>query len=172
MKVELDLSNYGTKTNLKKATGVDTSDFAKKVDLASLKLDVDELDIDKLKTVPVDLSKLSNVVDNDVVKKTVFDKLVAKVNAIFTNRFVLKTHYNTDKSGLEKKIHDTSKKIVDASRLVIEPDYNAKITDIEGKIPRITGLAATAALNAVNNKIPSVSNLLKKTNYDAKNIIH
>ena len=162
MKVELDLSNYGTKTNLKKATGVDTSDFAKKVDLASLKLDVDELDIDKLKTVPVDLSKLSNVVDNDVVKKTVFDKLVAKVNAICTNRFVLKTHYNSDKSGLEKKIDDVSKKILDASGLVIKTDYNAKITDIEGKIPSITSLATTAALNAVNDKISSVSNLLKK----------
>ena len=135
-------------------------------------MDLDELDVDKLKTVPVDLSKLSNVVDNDVVKKNCVCKLVPQVNAICTNRFVLKTHYNTDKSGLEKKIHDTSKKIIDASRLVIEPDYNAKITDIEGKIPRITGLAATAALNAVNNKIPSVSNLLKKTNYDAKNIIH
>ena len=135
-------------------------------------MDVNELDVAELNTSPVDLSKVSNVVDNDVVEKNVFDKLLTKVKAIYANTFVLKTHYNTDKSGLEKKIHDTSKKIIDARRLVIEPDYNAKITDIEGKIPRITGLAATAALNAVNNKIPSVSNLLKKTNYDAKNIIH
>ena len=172
MKFELDLSSYGTTGNLKKGTGVHISDFAKKVDLASWKLDVNELDVAELNTSPVDLSKVSNVVDNDVVEKNVFDKLLTKVKAIYANTFVLKTHYNTDKSGLEKKIHDTSKKIIDASQLVIEPDYNAKITDIEGKIPRITGLAATAALNAVNNKIPSVSNLLKKTNYDAKNIIH
>ena len=125
-------------------------------------MDLDELDVDKLKTVPVDLSKLSNVVDNDVVKKNCVCKLVAQVNAICTNRFVLKTHYNTDKSGLEKKIDDASKKILDASGLVIKTDYNAKITDIEGKIPSITSLATTAALNAVNDKMSNVCNLLKK----------
>ena len=125
-------------------------------------MDLDELDVDKLKTVPVDLSKLSNVVDNDVVKKNCVCKLVPQVNAICTNRFVLKTHYNTDKSGLEKKIDDASKKILDASGLVIKTDYNAKITDIEGKIPSITSLATTAALNAVNDKMSNVCNLLKK----------
>ena len=51
--------------------------------------------------VPTDLSKLSNVVKNDVVKKTVYDKLVAKVNAIETSDFALKTKYDTDKSELE-----------------------------------------------------------------------
>ena len=125
-------------------------------------MDLDELDVDKLKTVPVDLSKLSNVVDNDVVKKNCVCKLVAQFNAICTNRFVLKTHYSTDKSGLEKKIDDASKKILDASGLVIKTDYNAKITDIEGKIPSITSLATTAALNAVNDKMSNVCNLLKK----------
>ena len=58
----------------------------------------------KLKTVPVDLSKLSNVVNNDVVKKTVYDKLVAKINNIDISGFILKTKYDTDKSELEKKI--------------------------------------------------------------------
>ena len=58
--------------------------------------------------VPVDLSKLSSVVKNDVVKKTVYDKLVAKVNAIDTSDFVLKAKYDTDKSRLENKIPDTS----------------------------------------------------------------
>ena len=58
----------------------------------------------KLKTVPVDLSKLSNVVNNDVVKKTVYDKLVAKINNIDISRFILKTKYDTDKSELEIKI--------------------------------------------------------------------
>ena len=58
--------------------------------------------------VPVDLSKLSGVVKNDAVKKTVYGKLVAKVNAIDTSDFVLKTKYDTDKSGLENKIPDTS----------------------------------------------------------------
>ena len=59
-KVELDLSNYATKTDLKYATGIDTSFFAKKVDLASLKSNVDKLDIDKLKKVPTNL-KISKV---------------------------------------------------------------------------------------------------------------
>ena len=91
MKVELDLSNYATKTDLKEATGIDTSNLAAKSDLASLKAETDKIDVDKLKAVPVDLSKLSNVANNDVVKKTVYDKLVAKVNAIDTSGFVLKT---------------------------------------------------------------------------------
>ena len=65
---------------LKNTTGVDTSQLASKSDLLSLKTEVDKIDVDKSKTVPVDLSKLSNVVKNDVVKKTVYDKLVAKVN--------------------------------------------------------------------------------------------
>ena len=75
--------------------------------MASLKTEVDKLDIDKLTPVPVDLSKLSDIVKNDVVKKTEYDKLVAKVNNIDSTGFVLKTIYDTDKSDLEKKIPDT-----------------------------------------------------------------
>ena len=99
--------------------------------MASLKTEVDKLDIDKLVPVPVDLSKLSDVVKNDVVKKDVYDKLVAKVNSIDTSGFVLKTKYDTDKSELENKIPDTS-------GLVKKTNYNAKITEIEGKIPDIS----------------------------------
>ena len=69
-KVELDLSNYATKTDLKNVTHVDVSSFASKANLASLKTEVGKIDADKLNTVPVDLAKLSNVVKNDVVKKT------------------------------------------------------------------------------------------------------
>ena len=58
--------------------------------------------------VPADLSKLSDVVKNDVVKKTVYDKLAAKVNNIDTSDFVLKTKYQTDKTELEKKIPDVT----------------------------------------------------------------
>ena len=76
--------------------------------MANLKTKVDKLGIDKLVPVPVDLRKLSDVVKNDVVKKTVYDKLVAKVNNIDTRGFVLKTKYDTDKSELEKKIPDAS----------------------------------------------------------------
>ena len=69
VKTELDLSNFAKKTDLKNATGVDTSFFAKMIDLANLKPDADKLDIDKSVPVLVDLSKLSDIVKNDVVKK-------------------------------------------------------------------------------------------------------
>ena len=104
--VKVDLSNYATKTDLKNVTHVDTSSFALKTNLANLKTEVDKLDIDKLAPVPVDLSKLSDVVKNDVVKKAVYDKLAAKVNNIDTSDFVLKTKHQTDKTELEKKIPD------------------------------------------------------------------
>ena len=110
--VKVDLSNYATKTDIKNISHVDTSIFALKTNLANLKTEVDKLDIDKLVPVPTDLSKLSNVVKNDVVKKTVYNKLVAKVNNIDTSDFVLKTTYNTDKtkfSILEKKTLDSRK---------------------------------------------------------------
>ena len=80
--VTVDLSNYATKDDIKNITHVDISSFALKTSLANLKTEVDKLDIDNLATVPVDLSKLSNVVKNDVVKKTVYDKLVAKADNI------------------------------------------------------------------------------------------
>ena len=106
--VKVDVLNYATKTDLKNVTHVDTSNFALKTNLASLKTEVDKLGIDKLAPVPVDLSKLSDVVKNDVVKKTVYDKLVAKVNSIDTSAFVLKPKYDTDKKELENKIPSTS----------------------------------------------------------------
>ena len=97
------------KTNLKGATGVDTSNLAVKSDLVSLKSKVDRTDIDKLKTVTADLSKLNNVVDNGVVKWTVYDILFTKVNTTDTSKFVLKAQYETDKSALEMKIDDANK---------------------------------------------------------------
>ena len=109
VKVELDLFNYATKTNLKGATAIDKSNLALQSNLAKLKSEVYEIDSEKLKTFPTDLSKLRNVVDNEVVKKSVYDKLVANVNNIDTSEFVLKTIYDTDKSNLEKKISDADK---------------------------------------------------------------
>ena len=97
-----------TKADLKNATGIDISKLAEKSVLVGLKAEIDKLDIDKLIPVPIDLSKLNDAVKNDVVKKTVHDKLVAKVNTIDTSGFVLKTKYDTDKSHLENKIPDTS----------------------------------------------------------------
>ena len=101
--VKVDLSNYATKTDLKNGTHVDASSFALKTNLANLKTEVDKLDIDKLLPVPVDLSKLSDVVKYDVFNKTVYDKLVAKVNNTDINGFVLKTNYSAEKTELEKK---------------------------------------------------------------------
>ena len=102
---------------------------------------------------PKDLSKLSNVVKNNVVKKDVYDKLVAKVNNNDTSGFVLKTKHDTDKSELENKTPDTSLHVK-------KTDYNSKITEIEGKIPGISNLAAKTALITVENKIHDVSNLV------------
>ena len=130
--VNVDLFNYATKADLKNATGIDTSKLAAKSDLASLKAEVDKLDIDKLIPVPLDLRKLSDLVKNDVNKKTVYDKLVAKGNNIDTSGFVLKTKYNTDQSEIEKKIPNTS-------GLVKKLDYTTKITEIENKTPSISG---------------------------------
>ena len=136
---------------------VDTSSFSLKINLANLKTEVDKLDIDKLAPVPVDLSKLSDVVKYDVAKKTVYDKLVAKVDNIDTNEFVLKTQYNTDKTELEKKISN----VTDFVKQV-------KLTELENKIRDISNLAAKAVLTAVEIKIPDVGNLVKKTGYNAK----
>ena len=96
---------------IKNITHIDTSGFALKTNLASLKTEIDKLDIDKLAPVPVDLGKLSDVVKNDVIKKTT---------------------------------------------------YNAKISEIKGKIPDISNLAAKTALAAVKNKIPDTASLVKK----------
>ena len=149
IKVKIDLSNYATKTDIKNISHVDTSSFALKTNWANLKTEVDKLDIDNLVPIPADLSKLSNVVKN-VIKKTVYDKLVAKVDNIDTNDFVLKTRYNTDKTELEKKIPDVTNFV-----------KKTKLTELENKIPDISNLAAKTALTTVENKIPDVSNLIK-----------
>ena len=108
IKVKVDLPNYATKTHLKNVTYVDTSRFAIKTNLASLKTEVDKLDIDKLAPAPVDLSKLRDVVKNDIVKKAVYEKLATKINNIDTRAFVLKTKYQTNKTELEKTILDVT----------------------------------------------------------------
>ena len=105
--------------------------------------------------VPVDLSKLSDVVKNDVVKKTVYDKLVVKVNIIDTSGFALKPKYDTDKSEIENKIPNTND-------LVKKTDCNAKIIELEDKVPDVSSLTTNITLTIVENKIPIISNLVKK----------
>ena len=117
--VKVDLSFYTAKAAIKNISHVDASSFALKRNLANLKTKVDKLDIDKLVLVSVDLSKLSDVSKNDVVKKAVYNKLVAKVDNIDTGEFVLKTKYDTDKPELENKIPNASG--------FVKNNYNTKI---------------------------------------------
>ena len=103
------------------------------------------------------MNKLTDVVKNDVVEKTVHDKLVAKVNNIDTNDFVLKTKYNTDKTEFENEIPDKTDFI-----------KKAKLTELENKILDVSNLATKTALITVENKISSVINLVNRTGYDTK----
>ena len=131
IKVKLHLTNYATKDYVKNITHVDVSSYATKTNLASLKTEVDKIDTDKLKTVPADLAKLSNVVKNDVVKKTDYstkvtsieaqiagltkntvDNLadITKIKAIDTNSFVTRTKFSADTNSLDDKIDAVEKK--------------------------------------------------------------
>ena len=125
--------------------------------MANLKTEVDKLDVDTLATGSVDLSKLRNVAKNDVVKKTVYDKLVAKVNNIDTSDFVLKTNFNTKFTEIEDKIPDSSGLATKTA-----------LTTVENKIPSISNLATKTALTTVENEIPSIIGLVKKTDYNTK----
>ena len=107
IKVELDLSNYATKDDVKNITHVDVSSYTAKINLSALKTEVDKIDIDKLKTVPDDLAKLSNVVKNEVVKKTDFR----------ADNYVTRTKFSTDTNSLDDKIDKVNKKISDVSGL-------------------------------------------------------
>ena len=156
--VKVDLSNYATKTDLKNISHTDVSSYALKPNLASLKTEVDKLDINKLTSVPIDLAKLSNVVKNDVVKKTEYDKLVNKVNGIDNTNFASRTKYEKDGSDFEDKIDKIEKKIPDVSDFV----KKSALTAVENKIPDISGSATKSALTAVENKILDVSTLVKK----------
>ena len=200
IKVELDLSNYATKDDVKNITHVDVSSYATKTNLAALKTEVDKIDVDKLKTTPADLAKLSNVVKNDVVKKTDYNTLKNKVDANDTLKFVSRTKFTTDTNALDDKIDKVEKKIPDISGLATKsnvthliteqedctdkvkkkiPDISGlasktELTAVENKIPDISGLATTSALTVVENKIPDITSLITKADFDTKlkNISH
>ena len=131
IKVELDLANYATETDLKNITQVDVSSFASKTNLAALKTEVYKIDTDKLKTTPDDLAKLTNAVEHGVVKKTDYNTKVTsieaqiagltkntvddladitKIKAIDTNSFVNKTKFSADINTLDDKIDDAAKR--------------------------------------------------------------
>ena len=92
-----------------------------------------------------------------LLKKTVYDKLAAKVNNIDTSAFVLKTKYQVDNAELEIKIPDVTNFV-----------KKTKLTELENKIPDVSSLATKTALTAVENKIPDVSSLVKKAIYDTR----
>ena len=131
IKVELGLTNYATKTDLKNITHVDVSSFASKTNLAALKTEVDKIDVDKLKTAPFDLAKLTNAIENDVAKKTDYNTKVTSIEAqiagltkntvdnladitnlkaIDTNSFVTRTKFSADTNVLDDKIDGVEKK--------------------------------------------------------------
>ena len=131
VKVELDLTNYATKTDLKNIAYNDVSSFASKINLAALKTEVDKIDTDKLKTAPADLAKLTNAIEHDVVKKTDYNTKVTsieaqiagltkntvdnladitKLKAIDTNSFVNRTKFSADTNALDDKIDSVEKK--------------------------------------------------------------
>ena len=178
MKVELDLTNYATKTDLSNITHVDTSTFASKTNLVAIKTEVDKIDVDKLKTAPTDLAKLTNAVENDLVKKTVYNTKVTsiegqvagltkntidnladitKLKAIDTNSFVLKTKLASDVTTVENKIDTVDKKIPNISGLATKTSlnaylqtstFNSKVTEAENKIKAADIIAKSANTKA------------------------
>ena len=191
IKVELGLTNYATKTDLNNITHVDTSSFASKTNLAALKTEVDKIDIDKLKTAPVDLAKLTNAFENDFVKKTVYNTKVTSIEgqiagltkntidnladitkrkAIDTNSFDLKTKLASDVTTLENKIDTVDKKKTDISGLATKTSltsylqtatFNSKVTEVENKI-KATDIIAKSANTKANTIRSDLTGYAKK----------
>ena len=198
VKVELDLTNYATKIDLKNITHVDVSSFASKTNLAALKTEVDKIDTDELKTAPTDLAKLTNAIENDVVKKTDYNTKVTSIEAqiagltkntvdnladitnlkaIDTNSFVLRTKLASDVTTLENKIDTVDKKIPDTSGFATKTSltsylqtatFNSKVTEVENKIKSADIIAKSA--NTKGNTIRSDLNELLEMG--KKNIIY
>ena len=127
VKVELDLTNYATKADLQNITHTDVSSFASKTNLSELKTEVDKIDIDKLKTVPDDLAKLSNVVKNEVVKKTDFS----------ADNYVTRTKFSTDTNSLDDKTDKVDKKIPDVSGLATKSSVTILIKNLDDRIDKL-----------------------------------
>ena len=140
---------------------------------------------------PNDLAKLSNVVKNEVVKKTDYntkisnietqitlvnknalnnlaDIKVLKTKTVDTSNFVTRTKFSTDTYALDDKIDKVDKKIPGFTSFVKKTDFDSKVTEVEGKIPNISGLATNSSSTAVENKIPGITSLIRKTDFDAK----
>ena len=147
IKVELDLSNYATKDDVKNITHVDVSSYASKTNLAALKTEVDKIDTDKLKTVPDDLAELSNVVKNDVVKKTDFS----------ADDYVKKTKFSTDNNALDDKIDKVDKKIPSVAILVKDLDDRIDTIKIKDYVKK-TSLSGYMLTSTFNTKSAELQN--------------
>ena len=138
------------------------SKLAAKSDLFILKAEVDKLDIDKLKSVPTNLSNLKSKVDKlDIGKLETTPVDLSKLSNVVKNDVVKKTEYNA-------KIKNIEDKIPDITNIATKTNLNAKINEVKAEIPSITNLTTTTALTSVKNKIPNVSYLVRKTDYNAK----
>ena len=194
IKVELDLSNYATKDDVKNITHADVSSFASKTNLAALKTEVDKIDADKSKTTPADLAKLTNSIEHDVVKKTDYNTKVTsieaqiagltkntvdnladitKLKAIDTNSFVTKTKFSADTNALDDKIDGVEKKIPDISGLATKTSlndylktstFNSKVTEVESKIKN-TDIVGKSAVTKANTIRSDLTDYAKKSDY-------
>ena len=144
MKVELSLSNYATKADLEKATGIDSSMFAKKVDLPSVKSDADKLDINTLKNLSNNLCNLKNKVDKLYVDKLVPVSVdLSKLRDIVKMMLLKKMYIMVRSKIIEGKISDIT-------NIATDTTLNAKINKVKIKVPSITNLATnTAAVTAL-----------------------
>ena len=172
IKVKLDLTNYPTKTDLKDITHVDVSSFASTSKLADLKTEVDKIDADKLKTTPTDLDRLSNLVKNDVVKKTDYNTKVTSIEAQIAG---------LTKNTVDNLADITKVKAIDTDSFVTRTKFSGitnvlddKIDRVEKTIPDISGLATKTNLNSYlqtstfNSKVTEVENKIKATDIIAK----
>ena len=157
IKVELDLSNYATKKDIKDITHIDASGFASKTNLAALKTEVDIIDTDKLKTVPDDLAKLTNVVKNEVVKKTDFN----------ANDYVKRTKFNVDTNALDDKIDKVEKKIPDASDLASKPSVITLVKNLDDRIDKLK-IKEYAKKTSLNNYMLTSDFNTKSTDLETK----
>ena len=174
VKLEVDLTNYATKTDLKNISHVDLSSFASKTNLAALKTEVDKTDTDKLKTAPTDLAKLTNAIENDVVKKADYNTKVTSIEAQIarlTNSFVTRTKFSADTNPLDDKIDGVEKKIPDISGLATKTSlnsyiqtstFNSKVTEVESKI-KDADIIAKSAVTKANSIKSDLNDYAKKT---------
>ena len=186
VKVVLDVSNFPAEKELEQATGIDISDLAAKKDfialeaevnklhyeltnvptsLNNLKTKVDDLDVGKLKTVPVDLKKLRDVIDNEVAKNTKLNTLKAKVNNLDkkipdATTLIHINQYNTYKQSLGEKIGDVNKKIPHTSGLVTTTVLNTKLSQVENKEPNSSNLVKLRIKFLIILNISLLTNLI------------